>query len=70
MNRLGKQIQLSPWYVPYGGLEDRGLLQCHAPAASLQLQEKRGGRAGRAKYLWGWGLELALMCRIFSDSLP
>lgn len=80
INRLGKQVQLSPWYIPYGGLEDRGLLQCHPPAASLQLGEQlRTGPVGlieeqyspgRAKSPWRWGLELALRCRIFPDFLP
>lgn len=52
MDRLGNRIQLSPWYIPYGGLQCRGgagmwhVLTPAVPAASgmpatcLQLREQ------------------------------
>lgn len=80
INRLGKQIQLSPWYIPYGSLEDRGLLQCHAPAASLQLREQpRAGLLARWKSSTCQGEPRALILygdrglnwyKIFPGSLP
>lgn len=52
MHRLGNRIQLSPWYIPYGGLRCRGgagvwhvltpavPAACGIPATRLQLREQ------------------------------
>lgn len=71
INRLGKQIQLSLWYILYGDWEDRGLLQCRAGlrAFPVGLREEQY-LPGRAKSLWGWGLEPALRHGVFPGSLP
>ena len=64
MDRLGNHIQLSPWYVPCGGLQGRGgagvwhvltpavPAACGTPAACLQLREPLGAVPGGLTEEW------------------